>query len=49
MSVIFNPTAEERRALEALIAAIPEIQDKFVVNHRQLTSQPARRPDTAPA
>jgi len=40
MSVIFNPTAEETRALEALIAAIPQIQDKLVVNHRQLT-----RPD----
>src|SRR6187401_855217 len=40
MPVIFNPTAEERRALEALIAAIPQIQDKLVVNHRQLT-----RPD----
>jgi hypothetical protein len=40
MSVIFNPTAEETRALEALIAAIPRIQDKFVVNHRLLT-----RPD----
>ena len=43
MSVIFNPTAEETRALEALIAAIPGIQDKLVVNHRLLT-----RPDRSP-
>jgi hypothetical protein len=40
MSGIFNPTAEETRALEALIAAIPGIQDKLVANHGQLT-----RPD----
>jgi hypothetical protein len=40
MSVIFNPTAEETRALEALIAAIPGIQDKLVRNHALLT-----RPD----
>ena len=40
MSVIFNPTAEETRALEALIAEIPRIQDTLVANHRQLT-----RPD----
>lgn len=40
MSVIFNPTAEETRALEALISAIPGIQDKLVANHGQLT-----RPD----
>ena len=40
MSVIFNPTAEETRALEALISAIPGIQDKLVANHSQLT-----RPD----
>lgn len=40
MSVIFNPTLEETRALEALIAAIPQIQDKLVDNHPLLT-----RPD----
>ena len=40
MPVIFNPTAEETRVLEALIAEIPRIQDKLVANHRQLT-----RPD----
>jgi hypothetical protein len=40
MSVIFNPTVEETRALEALIAEIPHIQDKLVDNHPQLT-----RPD----
>ena len=33
MSVIFNPTAEETRALEALIAEIPRIQDTLVANH----------------
>ena len=38
MSVFFNPTAEETRALEALIAEIPRIQDKLVANHGQLTS-----------
>ena len=40
MSVIFTPTAEETRALEALIAELPRIQDKLVENHPQLT-----RPD----
>jgi len=40
MSVIFNPTAEETRALAALVAEIPHIQDKLVANHPQLT-----RPD----
>jgi hypothetical protein len=40
MSVIFSPTLEEIRALEALIAAIPDIQDRLVANHPLLT-----RPD----
>jgi hypothetical protein len=40
MSRIFNPTPEERRALEALVAEIPGIQDTLVDNHPQLT-----RPD----
>jgi hypothetical protein len=40
MSLIFNPTLEETRALEALIAAIPQIQDRLVDNHPLLT-----RPD----
>jgi hypothetical protein len=40
MSVIFNPTVEETRALEALISEITHVQDKLVDNHPQLT-----RPD----
>ena len=40
MSVLFNPTLEETRALEALIAAVPQIQDRLVDNHPLLT-----RPD----
>ena len=40
MAVVFNPTAEETRALEALIAELPRIQDTLVQNHPQLT-----RPD----
>src|SRR5688572_9045296 len=40
MSVIFNPTVEETRALEALISEVTHIQDKLVDNHSQLT-----RPD----
>ena len=40
MPVMFNPTAEQMRALETLIAEIPRIQDKLVANHQQLT-----RPD----
>lgn len=40
MSVIFNPTVEETRALEALISEITRVQDKLVDNHPQLT-----RPD----
>ena len=40
MSVIFNPTVEETRALEALISKITQIQDRLVDNHPQLT-----RPD----
>ena len=40
MAIVFNPTAEETRALEALIAELPRIQDTLVQNHPQLT-----RPD----
>ena len=37
MPAIFNPTAEETRALETLIAEIARVQDKLVANHPQLT------------
>ena len=37
MPAIFNPTAEETRALETLIAEIARVQDKLVANHPLLT------------
>jgi len=37
MPANFNPTADERRALDKLIEEIPRVQDKLVANHPQLT------------
>src|SRR5262245_61054244 len=41
MSDFFNPTPDERRALEQLVGEIPAIQQTLVANHKHLT-QPDR-------
>jgi hypothetical protein len=40
MTAFFNPTTEERKALEAIAHGIPGVQNTLVANHQQLT-----RPD----
>src|SRR5215218_9072962 len=37
MPTFFNPTPDQRRALEELAAKIPEVQRTLVQNHDQLT------------
>ena len=37
MSSFFDPTADERRAVEQIAAGIPEVQQTFVTKHPQMT------------
>ena len=37
MSSFFDPTADERRALEQIAAGVPEVQQTFVTKHSEMT------------